>query len=57
MVGVVGLVVPFGIGALAVAALDTRSLWGDNANATSFTLVFASAIAVTSIPRDLADLP
>ena len=50
VVGVVGLVVPFGIGALAVAALDTRSLWGDNANATSFTLVFASAIAVTSIP-------
>ena len=50
VVGLVGLVVPFGVGALAVAVLDTRSLWGDNANATSFTLVFASAIAVTSIP-------
>jgi Kef-type K+ transport system membrane component KefB len=50
VVSVVGLVVPFGVGALAVTVLNTRSLWGENANATSFTLVFASAIAVTSIP-------
>lgn len=50
VVSLVGLVVPFGLGALAVAVLDTRSLWGENGNRASFTLVFATAIAVTSIP-------
>lgn len=50
VVSLVGLVVPFGLGALAMAVLDLRGLWGQNATATSFTLVFATAIAVTSIP-------
>jgi Kef-type K+ transport system membrane component KefB len=49
-VSVVGLTVPFAIGALAVAVLDTHGLWGDHATRNSFTLVFATAIAVTSIP-------
>jgi Kef-type K+ transport system membrane component KefB len=49
-VSVVGLTVPFAIGALAVAVLDTHGLWGDHATRSSFTLVFATAIAVTSIP-------
>ena len=49
-VSVVGLLVPFGLGALAVSLIDMGSLWGDHATTVSFTLVFATAIAVTSIP-------
>jgi Kef-type K+ transport system membrane component KefB len=50
IVSVTGLVLPFTAGALAVTVINTHGLWGDNANRTSFTLVFATAIAVTSIP-------
>ncbi|WP_051276908.1 cation:proton antiporter [Marmoricola sp. URHB0036] len=46
----VGLVVPFAFGLLAVALVPMDSLWGENANQTSFVLVFAIAVAVTSIP-------
>ena len=46
----VGLVVPFAFGLLAVALIPMHSLWGENANQTSFVLVFAIAVAVTSIP-------
>ena len=46
----VGLVVPFAFGLLAVAIIPMDSLWGENANQTSFVLVFATAVAVTSIP-------
>jgi Kef-type K+ transport system membrane component KefB len=49
-VSAVGLVVPFAFGALAVALIPMDSLWGENANQTSFVLVFATAVAVTSIP-------
>jgi Kef-type K+ transport system membrane component KefB len=43
-------VLPFALGALAVRVLDTHHLWGHAAGTTSFTLVFATAVAVTSIP-------
>lgn len=49
-VSIVGLTVPFAVGALAVGVLPTHGLWGDHATKASFTLVFATAIAVTSIP-------
>jgi Kef-type K+ transport system membrane component KefB len=49
-VSTVGLLVPFAIGALAVTVIETHGLWGDQATKISFTLVFATAIAVTSIP-------
>jgi Kef-type K+ transport system membrane component KefB len=45
-----GMVLPFiaGIGLLQI--IDQESLWGPNGNTTSFLLVFAIAMAVTSIP-------
>lgn len=45
-----GMVLPFlaGIGLLHVMSL--RSFWGPHANASAFLLVFAIAMAVTSIP-------
>ena len=47
---VTGMVLPFlaGIGLLQI--IDQQSLWGPNGNTTSFLLVFAIAMAVTSIP-------
>ncbi len=47
---VTGMVLPFlaGIGILQI--IDQQSLWGPNGNTTSFLLVFAIAMAVTSIP-------
>ena len=47
---VTGMVLPFiaGIGILQI--IDQESLWGPNGTATSFLLVFAIAMAVTSIP-------
>ncbi len=47
---VMGMVLPFlaGIGILQI--IDQQSLWGPNGNTTSFLLVFAIAMAVTSIP-------
>src|ERR1700712_1690580 len=50
VVSIVGLLVPFALGALAVVLFGMRSLRGDHASDVSFTLVFATAIAVTSIP-------
>ena len=49
-ISLAGMVLPF-LAALALLRLiDQRSLWGPSAGATSFALVFAVAIAVTSIP-------
>ena len=47
---VTGMMLPFlaGIGILQI--IDQQSLWGPNGNTTSFLLVFAIAMAVTSIP-------
>jgi Kef-type K+ transport system membrane component KefB len=45
-----GLLIPFVLGLAAVGWLGMHRLWGPNATSTSFVLVFASAIAVTSIP-------
>jgi Kef-type K+ transport system membrane component KefB len=47
---VTGMLIPFlaGIGILQVINLDR--MWGPNGNAKSFLLVFANAMAVTSIP-------
>jgi len=49
-VSAVGLAVPFAFGLVAVALIPMESLWGEHANRTSFVLVFAIAVAVTSIP-------
>jgi Kef-type K+ transport system membrane component KefB len=50
MVSVTGLLAPFVLGALAVLVINTDALKGDHATRTSFLLVFATSIAVTSIP-------
>jgi Kef-type K+ transport system membrane component KefB len=50
VVSVAGLLVPFVLGALAVTAIPLGSLRGEHATTVSFALVFATAIAVTSIP-------
>jgi Kef-type K+ transport system membrane component KefB len=50
LVSLTGLTVPFALGALAVTVLNTHSLRGEHATNGSFGIVFATAIAVTSIP-------
>jgi Kef-type K+ transport system membrane component KefB len=45
-----GTILPFLAGLGLLHVLDTRSSWGPHANAASFLLVFAIAMAVTSIP-------
>ena len=47
---VAGLVVPLAAGLLVVTAIDTHSLVGPHGSTTGFALVFACAIAVTSVP-------
>jgi Kef-type K+ transport system membrane component KefB len=47
---VVGIVIPFAIGMLAASCLDTTSLQGPASNSTAFALIFATAIAIASIP-------
>ena len=45
-----GTVLPFLAGLGLLQVLDMRSSWGPHANAASFLLIFAIAMAVTSIP-------
>jgi len=45
-----GTVLPFLAGLGLLQVLDLRSSWGPHANAASFLLIFAIAMAVTSIP-------
>jgi Kef-type K+ transport system membrane component KefB len=47
---VTGMVIPFAVGVAALQLIDQKSHWGANGNSTSFLLVFAIAMAVTSIP-------
>jgi Kef-type K+ transport system membrane component KefB len=47
---VAGLVVPLAAGLLVVTTIDTHSLVGPHGSRTAFALVFACAIAVTSVP-------
>ncbi len=47
---VTGMVLPFLAGVGILQIIDQQSLWGPNGNTTSFLLVFAIAMAVTSIP-------
>src|SRR4029077_9788147 len=47
---VTGMVLPFLAGIAILQVIDQKSLWGPNGNPTSFLLVFAIAMAVTSIP-------
>jgi Kef-type K+ transport system membrane component KefB len=54
-----GTVLPFAAGLATLSAVDLSRFWGRAGNGTSFLLVFAIAIAVTSIPvisRILHDL-
>ncbi|MER5553533.1 cation:proton antiporter [Streptomyces sp. NPDC002793] len=50
VIAVAGMAVPFGIGLLAVGAVDTEALLGPAGDVPALTLVLACAIAVTSIP-------
>lgn len=45
-----GMVLPFLAGIGLLQLIDQKKLWGPNGNSTSFLLVFAIAMAVTSIP-------
>ena len=45
-----GMVLPFLAGIGLLQLIDQKNLWGPNGNSTSFLLVFAIAMAVTSIP-------
>ena len=47
---VTGMVLPFLAGIAILQIIDQTNLWGPNGNTTSFLLVFAIAMAVTSIP-------
>src|SRR4029077_20661607 len=47
---VAGTTIPFVAGLAISQMIDQRSLWGPNGNTTSFVLVFAIALAITSIP-------
>ena len=47
---VAGITIPFVAGLAISQMIDQRSLWGPNGNTTSFVLVFAIALAITSIP-------
>lgn len=50
VMSVTGLLIPFAVGLLATRVIDLSRYWGPTGNPASFTLVFASAIAITSIP-------
>jgi Kef-type K+ transport system membrane component KefB len=45
-----GMILPFLAGIAILQLIDGRSLWGPEGNTVSFLLVFAIAMAVTSIP-------
>jgi len=45
-----GMIVPFLVGLALLHVWDLRPEWGPHANAASFLLIFAIAMAVTSIP-------
>jgi Kef-type K+ transport system membrane component KefB len=47
---VTGMLIPFAAGIALLQLIDQRSHWGPNGNKTSFLLVFAIAMAITSIP-------
>jgi Kef-type K+ transport system membrane component KefB len=47
---VTGMVLPFLAGIAVLRFINPHHLWGPNANATSFLLILAIAMAVTSIP-------
>ena len=47
---VTGMVLPFLAGICLLQLFDEQRLWGSNGNSTSFLLIFAIAMAVTSIP-------
>jgi Kef-type K+ transport system membrane component KefB len=47
---VTGMLIPFAAGIALLQLVDQRSHWGPNGNKTSFLLVFAIAMAITSIP-------
>jgi Kef-type K+ transport system membrane component KefB len=58
-ISAVGMLIPFAAGLLAVAVIPMQSLHGSAATDASFVIVFAIAIAITSIPvisRILFDL-
>ncbi|MEG3628460.1 cation:proton antiporter [Streptomyces poriticola] len=50
VIALAGMVVPFGLGLLAVSVIDTEDLLGPADNVSALTMVLACAIAVTSIP-------
>lgn len=50
VIAVVGMVLPFLFGGLLVTAADAEPFYGAAHEATAFTLVIASFVAVTSIP-------
>ncbi len=45
-----GMLIPFAAGVAALQLVDERSHWGPEGNSVSFLLVFAIAMAITSIP-------
>ena len=45
-----GMVLPFVAGIALLRVIDQQRYWGPNGNSTSFLLIFAIAMAVTSIP-------
>jgi Kef-type K+ transport system membrane component KefB len=47
---VTGMVIPFAAGVALLQLVDQRSHWGPEGNRVSFLLVFAIAMAITSIP-------
>lgn len=47
---ITGMVLPFVAGIVILQFINQQHLWGPNGNETSFLLVFAIAMAVTSIP-------
>jgi Kef-type K+ transport system membrane component KefB len=47
---VTGMLIPFAAGIALLQLIDQLSHWGPNGNKTSFLLVFAIAMAITSIP-------
>jgi K+:H+ antiporter len=49
-IAIVGIVVPFTAGTVLEQFLDYRSLAGPHGSATTITLVFGIAVAITSIP-------
>ncbi len=45
-----GMLIPFAAGVVILQVTNLHRMWGPNGNSTSFLLVFAIAMAVTSIP-------